>query len=147
MPVSIATNADPFRGRNKDEGLRTPQARVLRALMPKRPDSDELCWPLVTRAMLAVRAGYTALSGTVTRALNGIRPYNKKSGDPHPGLIERGLIEVVRVDVCGLMEVNYRITASGVSAYLRHVADHGELPPLKDAALCVNDRYRKDGDE
>lgn len=144
MPVSVETASNPFRGRNKDEGLRTPQARVLRALMPKRPDSDEMCWPLITRAMLAVRAGYTALSGTVTRALNGIRPGNKSSGEPHPGLIERGLIEVVRVDVEGLMETNYRITANGIATYLRHIAEQGELPPLKEAALCVNDRYRKD---
>jgi hypothetical protein len=106
------------------------------------PYPDE--WPLVTHKQLAVRAGYTGTSGSITRALNGIRKGNKTSGIPHPGLLELGLVEIEILDIEGVKERNYRITAAGIAAYRAYVAIHGEeLPPVKDAALSVNNRYRE----
>lgn len=124
-------------------GLRVPQARVLRALVPPpeyadHPELRDTEWPCLPRARLGVRAGYTAISGTVTRALNGIRE-GSSSGDPHPGLLARGLVEVVRLDVEGEVEDCYRATPAGVAAYRAHVAEHGEeLPPVRDAVSSTN---------
>lgn len=138
MPASKATQ-------QPDLALRSPQARVLAALQPDDPTDQIIDWPLVTRAQLAVRAGYTAISGTVTRALNGIRE-GSSSGDPHPGLLARGMIVEVTLDVEGTKEVNYRATDLGVRAYQAYLAERGGLPALKDAATCTNDRYKKDTD-
>ena len=121
--------------------LRTPQARVMAALVSKYPDDPADEWPLLTRPRLAVRAGYTAISGTVTRALNGIRA-GSSSGDPHPGLLALGYVEEVPVDVDGVTETNYRATAAGVRAYWAYLASGGKLPPVRDAAVCTNDRYK-----
>lgn len=145
MPVSV--NRTPFgagSGGGADEPmpLRTPQARVLEALMPQYAD-DPLCdWPTVNRAQLGIRAGYNTvggvvISGTVTRALNGIRP-GSSSGDPHPGLLSLGYVEELVFDIEGVKEVNYRITAAGVAAYQAHISAAGGLPPPRDAASCVN---------
>jgi hypothetical protein len=142
MPVPV--KRDPFSGRPivpSDLRLRTPQARVLAALVPDDPAAPLIDWPLVTRAQLGVRAGYTATSGTITRALNGIRA-GSSSGDPHPGLLARGMVVEVVLDVEGTQEVNYRTTALGVRAYREYVAARGKLSAVKDPATCTNDRYR-----
>ncbi len=138
MPVSV--KIDPFSGKPvvpSDLSLRTPQARVLAALMPDDPTEPVSEWPLVNRAQLSVRAGYTAISGSVTRVLNGI-PAGSSSGDPHPGLLVRGMVEEVALDVDGVREVNYRATPLGVRAYQSYLAARGGVPPLKDAGSCVN---------
>lgn len=144
MPVSV--KIDPFSQqpvRGDDLALRTPQARVLAALAPQEEGAPRVDWPVITRAQLGVRAGYTAISGTITRALNGIRA-GSSSGDAHPGLLVRGFVEEVVLDIDGTREVNYRITPAGIRAYRAHVAEHGpSLPPQRDKAVCVNDRYRK----
>lgn len=146
MPVSVRHSPfdRPAPTQAPNLALRTPQARVLAALQPDDPSDPLIDWPLVTRAQLGVRAGYTAISGTVTRALNGIRPGNTTSGDPHPGLLERGMIEEVVLDIEGVREVNYRATALGVRAYQAYIAAHkNKLPDLKPADLCTNDHYRE----
>lgn len=139
MPVSVSRQP-AFKP--AESGLRVPQARVLRALMPKVTTDHYSEWPLLTRAALGIKAGYTAVSGTITRALNGIH-IGSSSGDPHPGLLERGLVKVVTVDVEGMMELNYRITAAGIRTFEAYQTTTGKkrLPPVKDAALCTNDRY------
>jgi hypothetical protein len=130
--------------------LRVPQARVLKALMPDKDVADrpeyKCDWPTYTRATLSVMAGYTGTSGSITRALNGIRAGNRTSGAPHPGLLERGLIEELVFDIDGVLEDNYRITFAGIAAYRAHLAANGgKLPPVKDAAFCTNDRYLQQG--
>lgn len=155
MPVSIRNNPfddginkktiAPLKQSNNEDRLRTPQARVLAALMPNDTTEPVSEWPLITRAQLGINAGYTALSGTITRVLNGVRE-GSSSGDPHPGLLARGMIEEVVLDIDGVKEVNYRTTAAGIRAYQAHVAIHGkQLPNVRDKKACVNDRYKKDG--
>lgn len=123
--------------------LRTPQVRVLQVLMPRRKNDDPVDWPLVNRAQLGVRAGYTAISGTITRALGGISA-GSSSGDPYPGLLELKLIETVTLDLEGVKEVNYRITTEGISAYQHHVATYGtKLPDVREREACINKRYEK----
>ena len=137
MPVAVRTpppTAAPTR-------LRTPQARVLAALQPADPVDPPSEWPTVTRAQLGVRAGYTAVSGTVTRAINGIHP-GSSSGDPHPGLLALGLVEEVVLSIEGVSETNYRSTPAGVRAYQVYLSQQGALPQLRDAASCTNDRYK-----
>lgn len=144
MPVVV--KRDPFSGCAivpNDLALRTPQARVLHVLMPARPEAPAIDWPLVTRAQLGVRAGYTAISGTVTRVLNGIRQ-GSSSGDPHPGLLARAMIVEVVLDIEGTKEVNYQITPLGIKAYQAYLASNGgKLPAYRDASLCINDRYKQ----
>ena len=123
--------------------LRLPQARVLRALLPANVSDPQCEWPLLTRATLGVRAGYSAISGSVTRALNGIHP-GSSSGDPHPGILTLGLCEVVTVYIEeGISEESYRITEGGVKALRQFVMDGGRLPPVKDASVHTNNRYRE----
>lgn len=146
MPVSIASQRDPFRGvapQSMSKILRVPQARVLQALMPEYPDDPPHEFPLLNRAALGVQAGYTAISGTVTRALDGIQRAGTKMGTPHPGLLARGLVEVVTLDLEGITEINYRITPTGVKVFQAYVAAGGRLPPLKDTVACVNNRYKR----
>ena len=143
MPVSV--QRDPFGGKKQDTEtvkLRTPQARVLAALQPDDPTDSLWHWPTVTRAQLGIRAGYTAISGTVTRALNGIRE-GSSSGDPHLGLLALGYVEEVILDIEGTKEVNYRATQAGVRAYKAYMStNEGKLPQLRDATTCTNDRYK-----
>ncbi len=141
-PTTIADVPPPSANGNGDlNNLRLQQARVLRALMPGDPTVPPIDRPLFTRANLCLRAGFKLTSGSITRALNGIRPGNRTSGAPHPGLVERGLVEVVPLDIDGLMEVNYSITAAGIRAYQAYFTHGGNLPPVKDAATCTNARY------
>lgn len=143
MPVNI--KRDPFSGqliRPSDLSLRTPQARILAALMPEYPEDPVTEWTLVNRRYLGIRAGYTPISGTVTRALNGIKE-GSSSGDAHPGLLARGFVEEVVLVIEGTSEINYRITHAGIRAYQKYVDEHGKLPVVKDAATCTNDRYAK----
>lgn len=138
-PFPEGDSPSPPAQEQKIDGLRVPQARVLAALVPDDPKLSRINWPLLTRASLAVRAGYTAVSGSVTRALNGIRE-GSSSGDAHPGLLARGLVEEVALDIDGAEEVSYRATAAGAAAYRAHIAAHGALPPQRDKAASVNTR-------
>lgn len=143
MPVSI--KIDPFSKQRivpTDLALRVPQARVLAALMPEYPDDPPTEWPLLTRAMLGVNAGYTAISGTVTRALNGVRD-GVTSATPHPGLIARRMVEEVVLDIMGVAETNYRITTLGVKAYQAHVASGAAMPKVDDNRVFTNNRYKR----
>ncbi len=127
-----------------EEPLRIPQARLLSALMPKYPEDPPSEWPLITRVQLAIRAGYSVISGSVTRALNGIHETNTTSGDPHLGIVGKGMVELITVDVEGVSEVNYRITHAGIRAFQLFLTSGRKIPPVRDASLCVNDRYLKE---
>lgn len=130
---------------NKRPPLRVPQVRVLMPLIPQDPTWPDSEWPLLTRANLGVNAGYTAISGSVTRALNGIYE-GSSSGDAHPGLLTMGYVEEVVLDVDGVKEVNYRATRLGALAYMEWVvANGGKLPELKDKMIYINDRYKRGG--
>lgn len=148
MPVSVGRS--PFKDDQPSTSdqqtdativLRTPQARVLAVLMPTNPAAHPINWPVVTRAQLGVRAGYTALSGSITRALNGIHK-GSSSGDAHLGLLSLGLVEEIILDIDGVKEVNYRTTLLGIQVYQQHIAKHKKLPALRDAKICTNDRYK-----
>lgn len=124
--------------------LRVTQARVLAVLYPEYPEDSVSEWPVFTRAQLCKCVGFKPTSGSLTRVMNGIRVTNMTSGPPHPGLVELGMVEILEIDIDGVTEINYRITHAGVVEFQRYVEIHGELPPLKDAALCINDRYKED---
>lgn len=142
MPVAIDRSRTPFRDPPKRHPsqtlLRTPQARVLATLMPDDLADPVSEWPVWNRQMLSVKAGFSTLSGTVTRVLNGIRHANQKTGAPHPGILELGYAEEVVLEVEGTEEVNYRATAAGVVAFRAYEAQHGKLPPIKAASTCAN---------
>lgn len=151
MPVSIKRspfdNTRPKQSHpiNGDK-LRTPQARVLAALYPEYPEDPPSEWPLVSRGQLNIRAGYTVTSGTVTRALNGVRD-GSKSCTPHLGLIARGLVTEEVLDIDGVSETNYRITLTGIRAYQTYKLKHGTPPEVKDPSTYINDRYKKKSEE
>ena len=131
-----------YKGVATNRKLLTPQIRVLHAFCPR--DRDDHCtdWPTYNRAALNERVGYTEFSGTLCRALNG--GHNSTGGERVPGLIDLGMVEEITVDVVGRLEVNYRITSAGICALVENLAERGgSLPPVKDAAKCVNDRYKK----
>lgn len=114
---------------SKPNDLLLPMARVLDAL---KPTEESNSFPILTRAQLAQRVGYSPRSGTVTRALHGIQT-GSPSGNPYQGLLERGLVIEVLVD--GIK--GFQITADGCNA----IEKLGELPNLKDKASCINYRY------
>lgn len=141
MPKSLRDSPfqqDPVR-------LRTMQARVLSALIPSTPEMPVESWPVLCKAQLGIRAGYTAISGSITRALNGIPP-GSSSGEPHLGLLDLGLVISIILDIDGLEEVNYRTTPAGVAAYQTHIAERGELAKRKSVTASTNQRYRKGQD-
>lgn len=143
MPVSIATARDPFRGGGVPAKLRTSHARVLAVLAPADPAAPQFDWPLFARSRLGTAAGYTATSGSLTRALDGIARVGSKMGAAHPGLLALGYVETVVLDVEGVRETCYRATAAGVTAYRAHIAVAGVTEPVKDAATCTNRRYAR----
>lgn len=120
-----------------------PQARVLKALMPQFPDDPEFEWPVFTRSVLNVRVGYSAISTGITRPLRGI-PVGSSSGKPHPGLLDMDMVEIVTLDIDGIKEDSYKITALGILAFQKYVSVHGDnLPVMKDASVYTNERYKK----
>ena len=144
MPVSPRRSPFDAPPPTEDLALRVPQARVLAGLMPEHLDDPATEWPTTTRAVLAKRAGCTTSSGTITRAMNGLREGWPHGSKPHPGLITRGMVETLTFDIEGRMEVVYRITAKGIRAYQLFFKEQGgRLPELIDAARCTNNRYRK----
>lgn len=147
MPISpstrAATNVQPTQPvPQPPHALRVPQARILSALLPPYPDDPPSEWPLVTRQVLARRAGYTPISGTINRVLHGIPP-GSSSGEPHPGLLDLKLIEKLKVDVDGVSEDNYRITPEGIRAIQHYFASGKRIPELRNREYCINDRYKK----
>lgn len=140
MPVSV--KIDPFSKQpiRRDLPLRTPQARALSVLMPDDQSLPESEWSAFGKAQLQERMGLTPLSGTLTRVLNGIRE-GSSSGDPHPGLLARGLVVEIPIDVEGVSLVLYQITRAGVEAYEKHVREHGKLPTMRSREASTNLRY------
>lgn len=139
MPVLI--RRDPFDHpppKRTDLSLLIPQVRVLKVLVPPDPSTPKCDWPMLNREYLGARAGFTATSGTLTRVLNGIRPYNKTTGTPHPGLLQRGMIELVMLEVEDTTEANYRATDLGIRAYRAHIEQYGNVPPVKAPEGCTN---------
>ncbi len=120
--------------------IRVPQARVLNALLPNNPSLPISEWPILTRKLLNVAVGYSPISTGVTRPLYGI-PENSTSGHPHPGLLALGLVEVVKVNIQGVIEDNYRITKLGIQALAKFFVEGGKLPTKKDRATNTNKRY------
>ena len=141
MPVLV--HRDPFGSDGaRRPALKTPQARVLAVLMPDDPTTDPLTeWPLATRAVLALRAGFTAMSGTITRVMNGVRE-GSSSGDAHPGMLALGYVKEVILDIEGVKEVNYQLTSLGFHVYQSYLAQVGRLPAVRDAAASTNKRYQ-----
>lgn len=118
------------------------QVRLLRALLPDDPNDPPTEWPLLTRACLNQRAGFTEKSGSITKAINGGKG-GSKSNTLWPGLLELGLVSRVMVDIDGVMEDNYQITPNGIIAHNAWAEEHGELRAKRIAASCVNKRYKK----
>lgn len=135
--ATVTTCDDPV-----DLSLRIPQARVLAALMPANADDPPTEWPMIARSQLGLCAGYSAASGTVTRALNGVRE-GSTSCEPHQGLLSRGLVEEIILDIMGVAETNYRATMLGVQAYRAYAAANN-LPAMRERHTYINDRYKKD---
>ena len=118
VPVSVKIGPFSNQPVRPDLPLRTPQARVLAALAPADPSDPVSEWPLVTRAQLRCKMGFSP-THTMNRLLNG---QNDRPGSKHtnPGLIPLGLIEVVVLNIEGVDEVNLRITKKGIQCLSLH---------------------------
>lgn len=113
--------------------LRTPQARVLSALAAEG-------LPALTRQEMAESAGFSPLSGTVWRALNGL-PEGSSSGDAHAGLLRMGMVVELTLDIDGIKEVRYRITLAGLDALRRW-----QSVPMRSKERSTNKRYKRGSD-
>lgn len=147
MPVSVRRSPfnRPAPTQAPDLALRTSQARVLYAIMPEPEHLDDpTLWPTYTRTQICLRTGTSLRSMSPTRALNGVRD-GSSSDIPHLGLLARGMVEEVIIDVEGVSESAYHITTVGISAVNRFLAAHGgKMPPKRDGQSCINTRYKKD---
>lgn len=115
--------------------LRIPQVRTLAVLAGEEG-------VLLSREKLAERAGFSVISGTITRVLNGIRR-GSSSGEAHAGLLELGLVERIDLEVEeGLIETSYRITGKGERAYREWIARNGQPGEGRDKKASINKRYQ-----
>jgi hypothetical protein len=107
--------------------LRLPQVRLLRALA----DGSQL-----SRGELGNKAGFSAISGTVSVALNG------RTNPPQKGLVALGMVRRLDLPTSedGKLprETVYEITARGREALERA---EKRLPPLRDKDASTNKRY------
>jgi hypothetical protein len=107
--------------------LRLPQVRLLRALA----DVSQL-----SRGELAKRAGFSAISGTVTVALNG------RTSPPQKGLVALGLVRRLELHTSEEdklpREAVFEITPKGRKALEKA---EKRLPPLRDKDASTNKRY------
>jgi hypothetical protein len=117
------------------------QVRVLRALMPDDPADPTTEWPLLNRTQLNRRAGFTELSGNITRALRGGMA-GARITIRTPGLLETGLVVMLTIDVMDAREDCYRATPAGVEAYRKYVGEYGEPKEVRDPSSCTNKRYK-----
>lgn len=126
--------------------LRLPQYRVLKALQPKNGK-----FPSLNRITLSQRAGFSKISGTVNRALHGIKKGADSAnyGDVHKGLLDLGYVRTVTHDVDNVKETAYQATASGVKAAARFVKERAavgrKVGTVRDAKTSTNARYTKGG--
>jgi len=115
----------------------TPQLRVLLALQGGK---------IYTREGLCQLIGISPTAGTLNLALNG-RKVSKGNPRAEPGLLERGLIAKLELDVDGVKEVRYRITVAG-TIYLALERSKGRgLPKLRGRTISTNRRYRGNVEE
>lgn len=127
-------------GRKKSTSpISVPQARLLNALKPR--DGVKPC---LTRMKLIKAVGFSPLSGTFSRAMNGVKRDSAVSEflGAQPGLIKMEMIEVIEGKVDESSETAYRITKAGTDALEQFLAIK-KLPKARDKALCVNARYEK----
>jgi hypothetical protein len=89
----------------------------------------------MSRNDLAKHIGYSPISGTLTRALNGVRQ-GSSSGPAHPGLLSLRMVEKLRQHGWA-RGVVYFITERG----RRAMKGVGPLPSLRDQEACKNWRY------
>lgn len=135
--------------KNTEYVPRLPQVRVLLALLPRNPEYPVSEWPILTHAALNRRCGYSPISTGVTRPMRGIRVGSSslgKNGTAYPGLIELGYVEVVKLNIDGVVEDNYRITREGIAALGRYVMTGGKMPQdigELDSSVHINKRYKK----
>lgn len=116
--------------------LKTPQVRVLQALVDALLEGRDA----LGRAELNAACGWTKESGTLTRALHGLRE-GSSSGAAHAGLLTLGWVEAVELDVDGRAEVMWRVTDVGREG-LAQVEDVRVTSRSK--AASINHRYRKE---
>lgn len=123
--------------------MRVPQLRVLSALMPEDTTTDPINWSLFTAVNIADNLGASLISDLIRRALRGIQ-VGSTSSVSYPGLLELGYVESVTFNIDGVEETNYRITPTGVVAYLAQILEFGP-PPAKtrNRESCTNKRYSK----
>lgn len=116
--------------------LTVPQIRVLLVL---REGAS------ISRAELAERSGYTSLSGTITRAINGVKG-DSSSGKPMKGLVDLQLVTTEQLVIeDGVTETVYTITTLGKELIEEYVESYGaSAGPVRDKELSTNDRYRRD---
>jgi hypothetical protein len=150
MPVSpgrdpFNMNGSPSLGDIKPTiKLRLPQARVLAVLVPPNPSDPPSEWASVPGKVIAYRLGTSEVSDYIRRAMRGLRE-GSPSGTPHKGLLALGYATEYVLDIEGLDEIHYQITAAGIAAITEYLK-HNKLPPVRNASLCTNDRYREDKD-
>lgn len=120
MPVSPKIDSFSKQPIRAGQPLRTPQARILKALQPAYPNDPVSEWPLVTRTTMRTKCGMSP-TNSMNRILHGVKDGKSK----HLGLIEMGLVEAIKLDIDGVVEYNYRITQKGMECLSRQVAVEG----------------------
>jgi len=110
--------------------LRIPQLRLLQILADGSP--------ALTIVKMAEEAGFSTISATTWRALNGVRR-GSSTGGPRPGLLELGLVAKEQLEIeAGLVETVYQITKLG-RAVLEQQGR--KLPELRSKESSINKRY------
>lgn len=117
--------------------LRLPQIRVLKVLAGSEEDDS----PMLNRAKLSERAGFSPISGTINSCLRGV-PHGSSSGPARPGLLTLGYVQTFELDINGIPELVYQITEKGKEA-LEAVLSEVKIPKMRDKVMSTNSRYKK----
>lgn len=124
-----------------------PQARILSILRPKSGGKN----PILSRIKIIKEAGFSPLSGTFSRALNGVAKMSTVAEfiGAKKGLVDLGFVKLVDTNVDGAVEHGYEATKDGLKEldkFLKTCVD-GELPKHRDRTVCLNNRYIKGTDK
>lgn len=117
--------------------LTLPQVRILKALAD-RPEGTGLMRSSIAK-IAGVSESMTGNLGPISNEKSVLDATTKRYG--RTSLLALGYVTCEKLDIDGLTEYHYVITAAGIKELEWYLALNPCLPKKRDKELCINDRY------